>query len=368
MPRALTRESKHKMAQRNVSSELLSHAATTAARNQTSRSGAARAGSSSRPIGSDYRRGLAHISIRSTPVDIANHKISLDGERDRIHGPLLESYRESLSQVPGAPDVPAGALKYGGVLSRAGSALWTAPTLNRRDFAQVWFTRQILIGPPAGETTPVINGHEIANNFDVMQALPLPPAASRQEGGRTRCWFKEGVNALGHTKMDILTTGPWTHVAPKAEVVTRLMREAQDVKNLDARLAPCKAGAGDVTVRVTGEHGDAEMEEYIRLGEAEHDTDDQRVFEQSIGRYVGNVNALLGGRPELELSGASVPECQLNLFRLANQGDLATQFVLDVSAAGKRRHAGNRHSVDTKDITVDATCSAVTVTVKHGKL
>ena len=284
---------------------------------------------------------------------------------DPIHGPLLESFRESLSQVPGAPDLPDAALKYSGVLGRAGSARWVTPTLNRRNLAEVWFTSQVLRGNPLGLTTPVINGRRIESNLDVMEAIPIPPINSRTEGGRTRCWFARGVNAVGHTIMDILTPGPWTYEATKSEAATRFAREAQNVPGLLRRLAPCRTGAGNVTVRVTGFRGDAAMEEYIRRGEAEHDTDMQQSFERNIGQYVGNINALIGGRPELELSGPDESECRRRLLRLANPGGLATQFVLDQNRAGAQRHAGGRHNPDVDNITVNSDCSTATVTLRH---
>ena len=266
-----------------------------------------------------FSLGINQHDVTSVPtgpvqtVAIQAHRIGPDVE-DPIHGPLLKSFRESLSQVPGAPQLPDAALKYSGVLGRAGSARWATPTLNRRNLARVWFTSQVLMGNPLGLTTPVINGQPIESNLDVMQAIPIPQINSRTEGGRTRCWFARGVRAVGRTMMDILTPGPWTHVASKTDTATRLAREAQTVRGLLRRLAPCRTGSGDVTVRVTGFRGDAAMEEYIRRGEAEHDTDMQQSFERNIGQYVGNVNALIGGRPELELSGSNETQCRQRLL------------------------------------------------------
>jgi hypothetical protein len=263
------------------------------------------------------------------------------------------------------PDLSDAALKYSGALGRAGAAQWVASTFNRRNFAEVWFNRQPLIGAPAGQTTPVINGRRIANDLDVRQALPLPAIDSRVEAGRTRCWFAQGLNAIGNSDMDILTAGPWTHQAPQTDVAKRLAREpGTKPPNLD----PCRTGGGIATVRLIGSRGDPALEEYIRLGEGEHDAGYQRSFENNIGRLAGNVNALIGSRRELELSGADLPGCTNNLMGLVNYDSLTTQFVLDLNAENSRIHTGGRHQTYASSVSVDASCSLATVTISHGTL
>jgi hypothetical protein len=281
---------------------------------------------------------------------------------------MLEEYRESVGRVAGAPQVSDSALKYSGALGRADYARWTAPTLNPRNFAPVWFNSAVLGGEPAGLTNLFINNQKVDDELDARKALPIPPIGSRMEGGRTRCWFERGASAVGKTVMDILSPGPWTHVATQAAAETRLAREAQSTPGLLKRLTACSGGTGNVTIQVTGEKGDAEMEEYIRKGEAEHDTVFQKTFEDNIGLYAGNVNALIGGRPELELSGKDLPDCSAKLIALANRDGLIKKFLLDSNAANLKVHQGGRHLVDTKNVTVDSTCSKATVTLQHGKL
>lgn len=309
----------------------------------------------------------AATSLTGKPISVTANQVSWE-QKDKIHGPMLDEYHESVDRVAGAPRVSDAALKYSGALGRAGSAHWVAPTLNPRNFAPVWFNSTVLGGEPAGLTTPFINGQKIDDEGDARKALPVPPISSRVEGGRTRCWFSSGVSATGKTVMDILSPGPWTHTAAPADVEKRIGREAQSSPALLKQLSACKNAKSDVTVRVTGALGDAEMEEYIKKGEAEHDIVFQKAFEDNIGLYAGNVNALIGGRPELELSGTDLPDCSAKLTALANRDGLVRKFLLDSNAANSNVHQAGRHLVDTKSATVDSTCSTATVTLRHGKL
>jgi hypothetical protein len=296
-------------------------------------------------------------------VKVRNNEVP--DPQDPIHAPLLESYRGSVSRVPGMPQLSDAALKYSGALGRAGSARWIASTINRRNFAELWFNRQPLIGAPAGLTTPVINGQTIASDQDVRTAIPLPAVASRVDSGRTRCWFSSGLNVTGNSIMDILTMPPWTFVAPQPDVGARIDRESW---TRPPKTTQCQSGAGTATLRLVGEKGDAVLEEYIRLGEAEHDAGYQRSFDRNIGQLAGNVNALIGGMPELELAGADLPTCTGNLMGLVNYDALTTQFVLDLNAENTRIHTGNRHFTSASKAKVDGSCSTATVTISHGTL
>ena len=308
---------------------------------------------------------LTHAAIYpSGPVSISANRLGPERD-DPIHGPLLESARASLSRVPGAPKLSDAALKYSGALGRFGSARWVAPTFSRRNLAEVWFSSRALMGNPLGLTTPVINDQEISSNQEVTQAISLPSVNHRVQKDATHCWFANDINPIGHTHMDILTDRPWTHLATKAEVARRLAHETQTVPNLLTRLAPCRTGSGDVTVRVTGIRGDTAMEEFIRNGEAEHDMDMQQSFEQNIGHLVANVNTVTGGLPELEMVGRGSADCRSNLRAQANLDDLAIQFVLDMNAAGQRRHALGRHNPDVRNVIINSDCSAATVTLRH---
>lgn len=296
-------------------------------------------------------------------VQVRNNEVP-DPE-DPIHAPLLEAYRRSESQVPGMPQLSDAELKYSGALARVGGANWIASTINRRNFAELWFNRRPLIGAPAGLTTPVINGQQIANDQDVRNAIPLPALASRVDGGRTRCWFGAALNVTGNSIMDILTMPPWTFVAPQPDIGARLDRESW---TRPPKTTQCQGGGGNATLRLVGEKGDAVLEEYIRLGEAEHDAGYHRAFDKNIGQLVANVNGLIGGRPELELTGADLPTCTNNVMGLVNYDALTTQFVLDINDSNSKIHAGNRHFTTASKANVDASCSNATVTITHGTL
>jgi hypothetical protein len=305
---------------------------------------------------------FARTSVWST-VKVRNNEVP-DPE-DPIHAPLLEAYRRSESQVPGMPQLSDAALKYSGALARVGGANWIASTINRRNFAELWFNRQPLIGAPAGLATPVINGQIISSDQDVRNAIALPAIASRVEGGRTRCWFSAALNVTGNSIMDILTMPPWTFVAPQPDVGRRIDRESWASP---PKTSQCQGGGGTATLRLVGEKGDAVLEEYTRLGEAEHDAGYHRSFDKNIGQLVANVNALIGGRPELELSGADLPTCTNNVNGLVNYDGLTTQFVLDLNSENARIHAGNRHFTSASKANVDASCTTATVTISHGTL
>jgi|GEM_PF-5729084 len=297
------------------------------------------------------------------PVKVRNNEVP-DPE-DPIHAPLLDAYRGSVSQVPGMPQVPDAALKYSGALGRVSNANWIASPINRRNFAELWFNRRPLIGAPAGLTTPVINGQTISSDQDVRNAMPLPALASRVDGGRTRCWFGSGLNVTGNSVMDILTMPPWTFVATQPDVGARINRESWPTP---PKTSQCQAGGGTATLRLVGEKGDAVLEEYIRLGEAEHDAGYRRAFDKNIGQLAGNVNALIGGRPELELAGADLPTCTNNVMGVVNYDALTTQFVLDINDSNAKIHAGNRHFTSASKANVDGSCSTATVTITHGTL
>ena len=298
--------------------------------------------------------------------EIKNNRIPGGPEEDPIHGPLLARARGSLSRVPGIPDLSDAELKYSGALGRMGGPNWVAPTINRRNFAELWFNRRPLVGAPAGETTPVINGQAIASDADVRMAIPLPAIDSRVASGRTRCWFSSGLNVVGNSIMDILTTPPWTHVAPQPDIGARLNRESWT--GTRPKTAPCASGTGTATLRLVGEKGDDVLEEYIRLGEAEHDAGYARSFDTNIGQLVANVNGLIGGRPELELSGKDLPTCTSNLMGLVDYDGLTTRFVIDLNAENTRIHTGNRHFTTASTAKVDKSCSNAQVTITHGKL
>ena len=321
---------------------------------------------SPKSAGHDFTRVRVWPAKSAAKVEIRNNQIPGRPDDDPIHGPLLERSRGSASRVEGMPDLSDADLKYSGALGRMGGPNWMAPAINRRNLAEVWFNRRVLTGAPAGETIPVLNGQVISNDGDVRNAIPLPAVASRVAAGRTRCWFSSGVNVEGHSNMDILTTPPWTHVAAQPAVGARLDRESWP--GTPPNTTPCASGTGTATVRVVGEKGDDVLEEYIRLGEGEHDAGYARSFDRNIGQLVANVNGLIGGRPELELSGNDLPTCTSNLMALANYDGLTTQFVIDLNAENTRIHAGNRHFTMARRATVDPSCTAANVTMTHGKL
>ena len=94
----------------------------------------------------------------------------------------------------------------------------------------------------------------------------------------------------------------------------------------------------------------------------------QCAFDQNIGQLTANVNALIGGRPELELAGADLPTCTNNVMGLVNYDGVTRQFVLDINDSNAKIHAGNRHLTTASKASVDVSCSTATVTITHGTL
>jgi hypothetical protein len=281
---------------------------------------------------------------------------------DPIHDPLIEEYRSTTGQPQGGVDEsgqqvgPSDAeLKYSGILGGLGRVRWLAPVINRRNFAEVQFRSTGLTGT-AGLTTQFLNEQEIHSNQDVETAIPRPPVNSRTEGGTTRCWFSHGVDVTGRTTMDIFTRGPWNFTAPRAEVAARY--------SWDTR---CQGNTGPATIHIDARPNDAAMEEFVRLGEAEHDDDTHRAFNNNIAAYAANVNRLVGDTPTTRVIGSDIRTCQGNLRQLENR-DLLTQFVVDLNSATARRHSGGRHAIARSGISVNGDCSRIDEEMDAGRL
>jgi len=301
------------------------------------------------------------MQLPSNKVEIRINQVGFESE-DPIHDPLYEEYQRSTygdhgeTGETGMGEGPSIAeLKYGGVLGSFGNARWLDPVLNMRNFAEVQF-RSTGLGGTGGLTTQFINDREVSDNLDVEAAIPRPAVETKTEHDRVTCWFGNGVNASGRTTMDIFTPGPWEFTAPRDEVATRYSWEKS-----------CKEASGPGTVRIDARPSDAAMEEFVRLGEAEHDTDTHKAFDDNIERYVGNVNRLIGDTPSTRVEGSDGVACQRTLRSLENR-DLLTQFVHDLNSATDRRHAGDRHSITRVGISINSDCSVITEKMVAGKL
>lgn len=284
-------------------------------------------------------------------------------EEDQIHQPLIDDYRQSTGQPPNGVDQlgqrvgPTDTeLKYSGVLGRVGSeARWLTPVINRRNAAEVYFNSTPLIDPPGGLTTQFINEQEIHDNLAVEKAIPRPSVQARNEKGKTFCWFNRGVNATGRTTMDIFSKGPWDFPITGAQAANRFASPG------------CKKRAGQTIVHVKGKPKDQALEEFIRLGELEHETDTKRAFINTVKVYASNVNNLVGDTPQTRMSGTNLVDCNAKLRRLENR-DLLTDFVIQLNAATDRRHAGGRHSSGISGLRITRNCSDVTATMDAGTL
>ncbi|MBN2388414.1 MAG: hypothetical protein JXB85_15465 [Anaerolineales bacterium] len=291
----------------------------------------------------------------------------LFGEQDPIHAPLIRDYRRSAGLPPGGVDEfgnrvgPSDAeLKYSGLLT-AGSpaspaARWLAPVINARNAAEAYYRSTPLIDPPGGLTTQFINAAEIHSNHDVEAAIPSPTVQSRVDGATTYCWFSQPISVTGHTRMDIFSAGPWNYVISRAQAGTKFSWNAA-----------CTSGTGDVTIHVDGRPDDAGLESYVRQGEAEHNTDSEQAFNNTIARYAANVNQHVGDNPSTRVSGPNLVACHRSLDALANRS-LLTDFAIQLNAATDRRHAGGRHSAGITGLTISPDCSRVTVIMEAGTL
>lgn len=283
--------------------------------------------------------------------------------QDPIHQPLIENYRRATGQPPGGVGEfghrvgPSDAeLKYSGLLGRVGSeARWLTPVINRRNAAEAYFNSTPLIDPPGGLTTQFINEQEIHDNLAVESAIPRPSVQTRNERGRTFCWFNRGVNVSGRTTMDIFSTGPWDFPITGAQAASRFASPS------------CRARSGPTVVHVNGDPNNRALEEYIRLGELEHETDSERAFVNTISVYARNVNNLVGDTAQTRMSGSNPVDCNANLRRLENR-DLLTDFVIQLNAATVRRHAGSRHSSAITGLHITRNCSDVTAIMAAGTL
>jgi len=288
---------------------------------------------------------------------------SINFEEDQIHHPLIDDYRRATGQPPNGVDQsgqrvgPTDAeLKYSGVLGRVGAeARWLTPIINRRNAAEVYFNSTPLIDPPGGLTTQFINEQEIHDNLAVEKAIPRPSVQSRNESGRTFCWFDRGVNATGRTTMDIFSKGPWNFPITGAQAADRFASPS------------CTKRAGQTVVHVKGKPKDHALEEFVRLGELEHETDSERAFINTVKVYASNINNLVGDTRQTRMSGINLVDCNAKLRRLENR-DLLTDFVIQLNAATARRHAGGRHSSGISGLVITRNCSDVTATMDAGTL
>lgn len=281
---------------------------------------------------------------------------------DPIHQPLLEDYRRTMGSPPGGMDEsgnPVGPtdaeLKYSGILASSGYTRWLPPVINRRNFAEVAFRSRGFSGT-GGLTTLFINSNEIHSNLDVLNAIPEPDIAHRQEGSNTLCWFTHGINATGHSKMDIFTNGPWNFVAPRNEVASKYSWKSS-----------CTTGTGPATIHINARPNDAAMEKFVRDGEAEHNLDMERLFTRNIGAYVADVNRLVSDRPGTRMTGTDVPDCSAKLRSLENRSIL-TQFVHNLNAATDVRHTNGRHGIAHTGITFNPGCTRIVERMEAGTL
>lgn len=284
-------------------------------------------------------------------------------ERDPIHAPLIESYRRETGLPPGGVDEfgsrvgPSDAqLKYSGLLVQHFAARWLPPIIHQQNAAEAYFKSTALIDPPGGLTTQFINGKKIESNLDVEAAVPQPNIQSRTEKGRTYCWFDKMTYATGRTRMDIFTPGPWNYSVSKNQAAAKYPWEQS-----------CKTGGGSTNFHVDGKPNDKALEEYIRKGEGEHNTDSRAAFYKNIVAYVHNVNRYVGDTPTTRVEGKDLASCKAKLRKLENRG-LLTQFVRDLNASTAKRHAGGRHSAGITGLKINKNCTRVTVTMEAGKL
>lgn len=293
---------------------------------------------------------------------ISQQRIGFE-EEDLIHRPLIENYRRATGQPQGGIDEtgqragPSDAeLKYSGVLGRVGSgARWLTPVINRRNAAEVYFNSTPLIDPPGGLTTQFINEQEIHDNLAVENAIPRLSTQTRAENGKTYCWFNRGVTVSGRTTMDIFTPGPWNFRVTGAQAAGRFGS------------TQCQGRSGPTMIHVDGNPNDQALEEFIRLGELEHEIDSERSFLNTIAIYARNVNNLVGDTPRTRMSGSNAVECNSKLRLLENR-DLLTEFVHQLNAATALTHAGNRHSSGIRGLQISSNCSNVTVDMDAGTL
>ena len=289
---------------------------------------------------------------------------SIFEDRDRIHQPMINQYRSITEQPDGgtAPvngvriGSPDSLLKYSGILGRmGGGARWLRPVVNRRNAAEVYFNSTPLIDPPGGLTTQFINGQSIHSNLDVESAIPEPQVRSRTENNRTYCWFTRGVSVTGGTTMDIFSEGPWTY-----EITGAQAHQKYASSNCQNR--------AQTTIRVRGRPSDRALEEYLRLGELEHEVDSRQAFMENIGAYARNVAQLVGDTPYTRLRGPDRRTCEGNLHRLSDRSTLLTKFVLDLNRFTAGRHAGGRHSASITGVRIRRNCSRIIVDMQSGNL
>ncbi|GAC1341934.1 MAG: hypothetical protein NVS4B9_09090 [Ktedonobacteraceae bacterium] len=314
---------------------------------------------------SRFSHDFTGVQVQNNAIVVQPQGVDIADRDDPIHAPLLEQYRHSTGQPPHGVDEfgqrvgPSDAeLKYGGLLTAFGNlgrATWLPPVINRRNFAEVIFHSPLINGT-AGLTTPFINEKELHDSNDVLSAIPRPAIEHRTDRGQNECWFTHGVNVTGHTTMDILTPGPWNLTMPKSEAATHYSWERS-----------CQTGGGTTTIHVDARPNAAAMERYVRLGEAEHDTDIHQAFNNNIAVYVANVNGLLSDTPGARAVGTNPVTCEARLRQLENR-DLLINFAIDMNAATGRRHQNYRHSVAHTGLSINHDCSRITERVEAGTL
>ena len=120
-------------------------------------------------------------------------------------------------------------------------------------------------------------------------------------------------------------------------------------------------------MHVKGKPKDQALEEFVRLGELEHETDSERAFINTVKVYASNINNLVGDTRQTRMSEINLVDCNAKLRRLENR-DLLTDFVIQLNAATARRHAGGRHSSGISGLVITRNCSDVTATMDAGTL
>lgn len=242
---------------------------------------------------------------------------------------------------------------------QSGTATWNNATINRHDAAERIFKEwRALLGGGGGLTRTFVNGTEITDNLVLEQAVPEPPIGHQKQGKRTLCWYESDATATGNTVMDIYSTPPWSWTAPRADVAKRFSHDKRCTDH----------GQGDAIIRVNGIPDDNALEEFIRLGEAEHETDSETVFNQFIADYVAKVNQHVGNTPQTRVSAGSLSEGQRELRQRTNRPDVFTDFVVEKNRLTDVRHANQRHSINMNGIQINRDCAEIAYQVRSGTL
>lgn len=213
---------------------------------------------------------------------------------------------------------------------------------------------QIVKGGPAGTTLPALNGKNLRDAASAEAAIKGPEIQSAPKaGGAVKCSLKTVPENVGSFDETVLSAGPWSTQAQKQDVAQRL------------GLPACK-GAGRVTLAANGKPSDADVAKANRTHEDHHATDDEAMFNATIGKWDKKMTDAETAKTVFE--GATRTDCEtaLNQAMGGPPKKVADSYFNGCLGAGTAFHAtATGGELTASNATSDAACNKAEIDVRQ---